>query len=110
MCADYVGKAADYALGPRGDIIEALDYRLLGRKVRQSHEAGINGLSGVSGILTTNGGITFTGDGAYNVVELERTDIVVCRDRWHIGETRSQQRRFYARQYVITSRNDFVFT
>ena len=73
----YGWAGADYGLWSKG-VIEAIDYQT--GKVRWTHELG-KGWPG-SGILTTNSGLTFTGDTMGNFLAL---DSGTGKTLWHAG-------------------------
>ena len=69
---------ADYGVWGKG-VLEAIDYQT--GKIRWSHELGPNG-SG-AGVLTTDSGLTFTGDAQGNVMALryQRRQDALARGR-----------------------------
>ncbi len=97
---------ADYGVWGKG-LIEAIDYRT--GKIRWSHELGPGG-SG-AGVLTTDSGLTFTGDSHGNVLALRTTD---GKTLWHAGAGATMQSspityELDGRQYVITSSGGVMF-
>ena len=74
---DYGWAGGDYGLWGKG-VIEAIDYQT--GKIRWSHETGPGG-SG-SGVLTTDSGLTFTGDAHGNFLALDTKD---GKTLWHAG-------------------------
>jgi alcohol dehydrogenase (cytochrome c) len=73
----YGWAGADYSLWGKG-VIEAIDYQT--GKIRWSHELGPGGAS--SGVLTTDSGLTFTGDTHGNFLALNTAD---GKTLWHAG-------------------------
>ncbi|QHN03518.1 acido-empty-quinoprotein group A [Granulicella sp. WH15] len=73
----YGWAGADYSLWSKG-VIEAIDYQT--GKIRWSHDLG-EGRSG-AGILTTDSGLTFTGDNNGNFLAL---DTSTGKTLWHAG-------------------------
>ena len=97
---------ADYGVWGKGTL-EAIDYQT--GKIRWTHELGPNG-SG-AGVLTTESGLIFTGDGQGNVMALRTTD---GKTLWHAGQGQSMQSspvtyELDGRQYVITSGGGVMF-
>jgi alcohol dehydrogenase (cytochrome c) len=74
---NYGWAGADYGLWGKG-VIEAIDYQT--GKIRWSHEVGRGG-SG-AGVLTTDSGLTFTGDAYGNVLALDTSN---GKTLWHAG-------------------------
>jgi alcohol dehydrogenase (cytochrome c) len=102
----YGWAGADYGVWGKG-VLEAIDYQT--GKIRWSHELGPGG-SG-AGVLTTDSGLTFTGDAHGNVMALDTTD---GKTLWHAGtgshmETSPITYELDDRQYVVTSSGSVVF-
>jgi alcohol dehydrogenase (cytochrome c) len=102
----YGWAGADYGLWGKG-VIEAIDYQT--GKIRWSHELGPDG-SG-SGVLTTDSGLTFTGDAGGNFLALNTSD---GRTLWHAGsgahiESSPITYELDDRQYVLTSSGGVLF-
>jgi alcohol dehydrogenase (cytochrome c) len=97
---------ADYGVWGKG-ILEAIDYQT--GKIRWSHELGPGG-SG-AGVLTTDSGLTFTGDALGNVLALDTSN---GKTLWHAGTSRGMQSSPIAyeldgHEYVLTSSGGVVF-
>ena len=73
---EYGWAGADYGVWSKG-VLEAIDYRT--GKLRWSHELGRRAGSGV---LTTDGGVTFSGDADGNFLGL---DTATGKTLWHAG-------------------------
>ncbi len=102
----YGWAGADYGVWGKG-VIEAIDYQ--NGKVRWSHELG-QGVSG-AGVLTTDSGLTFTGDAMGNFLALDSSD---GKTLWHAGSGSKIQSspityELDGRQYVITSSGSVLF-
>jgi alcohol dehydrogenase (cytochrome c) len=102
----YGWAGADYGLWGKG-VIEAIDYQT--GKLRWTHEVGQGG-SG-AGVLTTDSGLTFTGDATGNFLAL---DSAVGRTLWHAGSgahivSSPITYELDGRQYVITSSGGVLF-
>ncbi|GAC1357381.1 MAG: methanol/ethanol family PQQ-dependent dehydrogenase [Acidobacteriaceae bacterium] len=102
----YGWAGADYSLWGKG-VLEAIDYET--GKIRWSHELGSGG-SG-AGVLTTDSGLTFTGDAFGNVLALDTRD---GRTLWHAGAGSPMQSSPIAyqldgREYVMTSSGGVLF-
>src|SRR6185437_107887 len=101
----YGWAGADYGLWGKG-VIEAIDYQT--GKIRWRHELGRP--SG-AGVLTTNSGLTFTGDGYGNFMALDTSD---GKTLWHstTGAPMQSSPTTYeldGRQYVLTSSGGTMF-
>lgn len=104
---DYGWAGADYGLWGKG-VIEAIDYQT--GKIRWSHDVGRGG-SG-AGVLTTESGITITGDSSGNVLALNTAD---GKTLWHVGmgvgmQSSPMTYELDGRQYIQTSGGNVVFT
>ena len=102
----YGWAGADYGVWGKG-VLEAIDYQT--GKIRWSHELGPGG-SG-AGILTTDSGLTFTGDAHGNVLALNTAD---GRTLWHAGLGASMQSSpitymLDGRQYFLTGSGGVLF-
>ncbi|PYX29012.1 MAG: acido-empty-quinoprotein group A [Acidobacteria bacterium] len=102
----YGWAGADYDVWGKG-VIEAIDYQT--GKIRWSHELGPRG-SG-AGVLTTDTGITFTGDAMGNFLALDSSD---GKTLWHAGSgARTQSSpityQLDGQQYVLTSSGGVMF-
>ena len=103
---DYGWAGADYDLWGKG-VIEAIDYQT--GKIRWSHDVGDGG-SG-AGVLTTDSGLTFTGDANGNVLALATSD---GKTLWHAqtgGSIESSPIAYEldGREYLITSSGGVLF-
>ncbi len=103
----YGWAGADYGLWGKG-VIEAIDYQT--GKIRWSHEVGADG-SG-AGVMTTDSGLTFTGDGYGNVLALETSS---GKTLWHAGTGPPMQSspisyELDGRQYIVTSSGGVLFS
>ena len=103
---DYGWAGADYGLWGKG-VIEAIDYQT--GKIRWSHEVGEGG-SG-AGVLTTDSGLTFTGDAYGNVLAL---NTATGKTLWHAGTGAAMQSspityEIDHRQYTLTSSGSVLF-
>ncbi len=97
---------ADYGVWGKG-VLEAIDYQT--GKIRWRHELGPGG-SG-AGVLTTDSGLTFTGDALGNFLALETK---TGKTLWHAGsgghiESSPITYELDGRQYVITSSGGVLF-
>ena len=102
----YGWAGADYGLWGKG-VIEAIDYQT--GKIRWSHDVGHGG-SG-AGVLTTESGVTFTGDSAGNILALNTSD---GKTLWHAGtgspiQTSPSTYELDGRQYVLTGSGSVLF-
>ena len=102
----YGWAGADYSVWGKG-VIEAIDYKT--GELRWTHEVG-EGTSG-SGVLTTESGVTFTGDAAGNFLALETS---TGKTLWHAGSGAHIQSspisyEVDGRQYVVTSSGGVLF-
>ncbi len=97
---------ADYGVWGKG-VLDAIDYQT--GQIRWSHELGPNG-SG-AGVLTTDSGLTFTGDAEGNILALDTSD---GKTLWHAGSGAGMQSspityQLDGRQYVVTSSGGVLF-
>jgi len=102
----YGWAGADYDVWGKG-VIEAIDYQT--GKIRWSHELGPEG-SG-AGVLTTDSGLTFTGDAMGNFLALDSSD---GKTLWHAGSGSHIQSspityELDGRQYLLTSSGGVLF-
>ena len=102
----YGWAGADYGLWGKG-LIEAIDYQT--GKIRWTHEVGPYG-SG-AGVLTTDSGLTITGDSTGNVLALDTTD---GKTLWHAGTGAGMQSspityKLDGRQYIMTGNGGVLF-
>jgi alcohol dehydrogenase (cytochrome c) len=102
----YGWAGADYGLWGKG-VLEAIDYQT--GKIRWSHELGPGG-SG-AGVLTTDSGITFTGDAAGNFLVLDTSS---GKTLWHAGSgarigSSPITYELDGRQYLLTSAGSVLF-
>jgi alcohol dehydrogenase (cytochrome c) len=102
----YGWAGADYGLWGKG-IIEAIDYQ--SGKIRWSHEVGSGGAG--AGVLTTDSGLTFTGDSTGNILALATSD---GKTLWHSGTGAQMQTspityELDGRQYVVTGSGGVMF-
>ena len=101
----YGWAGADYDVWGTG-VIEAIDYQT--GKIRWSHELGSE--SG-AGVLTTDSGLTFTGDGMGNFLALDSSD---GKTLWHAGSgshivSSPITYELDGRQYLLTSSGGVLF-
>src|ERR1700730_3312476 len=102
----YGWAGADYGVWGKG-VIDAIDYQT--GKIRWSHELGPDG-SG-AGVLTTDSGLTFTGDAMGNFLALDSSN---GKTLWHAGSGSHIQSspityELDGRQYVLTSSGGVMF-
>jgi len=102
----YGWAGADYSVWGKG-VIEAIDYQT--GKIRWSHELGPEG-SG-AGVLTTDSGLTFTGDALGNFLALDSHD---GKTLWHAGSgskivSSPITYELDHRQYLLTSSGGVLF-
>ncbi|WP_263359234.1 acido-empty-quinoprotein group A [Acidicapsa ligni] len=103
---NYGWAGADYGVWGKG-VIEAIDYQT--GKIRWSHELGDGG-SG-AGVMTTDSGLTITGDGAGNVLALDTSN---GKTLWHAGTGSGMQSspisyELDGRQYIMTGNGGVLF-
>src|SRR6201994_2867162 len=103
---NYGWAGADYGVWSKG-VIEAIDYQT--GKIRWTHEVGRGG-SG-AGVLTTDAGVTFTGDSTGNMLVLSTAD---GKTLWHAGLGSPMQSspttyELDGRQFVLTSSGSLLF-
>ena len=101
----YGWAGADYGVWGKG-VIEAIDYQT--GKIRWSHELGPE--SG-AGVLTTDSGLTFTGDAHGNFLALDSSN---GKTLWHAGSgayivSSAISYELDGRQYVLTSSGGVLF-
>jgi alcohol dehydrogenase (cytochrome c) len=102
----YGWAGADYGLWGKG-VLEAIDYQT--GNIRWSHDVGRGG-SG-AGVLTTDSGLTITGDGTGNMLVLRTSD---GKTLWHAGTGSSIESspityELDGRQYIVTSSGSVLF-
>jgi alcohol dehydrogenase (cytochrome c) len=102
----YGWAGADYDVWGKG-VIEAIDYQT--GKMRWSHELGPEG-SG-AGVLTTDSGLTFTGDAQGNFLALDSSN---GKTLWHAGSgsqilSSPITYELDGRQFVLTSSGGVMF-
>ncbi len=103
---NYGWAGADYGLWGKG-VIEAIDYQT--GKIRWSHQVGAGG-SG-AGVLTTDAGLTFTGDSTGDILALATSD---GRTLWHAQTGAPMQTSpitylLDGRQYVLAGSGGVMF-
>ncbi|MBV9267915.1 MAG: acido-empty-quinoprotein group A, partial [Acidobacteriaceae bacterium] len=97
---------ADYDVWKKG-VLEAIDYQT--GKIRWAHELGEGHIG--AGVLTTDSGVTFTGDTEGNFLAVETA---TGKTLWHAGsgahiESSPISYALDGRQYVVTSSGDVLF-
>jgi alcohol dehydrogenase (cytochrome c) len=102
----YGWAGADYSVWGIG-VLEAIDYQT--GKIRWSHELGPGG-SG-AGVLTTDSGLTFSGDAMGNFLAVESSN---GKTLWHAGSgsqihSSPISYELDGRQYVVTSSGGVLF-
>ena len=102
----YGWAGADYGLWGKA-VLEAIDYQT--GKILWSHELGQGG-SG-AGVLTTDSGLTFTGDAEGNILALTTSD---GKTLWHAGTGSPMQTspityELDGRQYVVSGSGGVLF-
>jgi alcohol dehydrogenase (cytochrome c) len=103
---EYGWAGADFGLWSKS-VIEAIDYQT--GKIRWSHEVGQGG-SG-AGVLTTDSGLTFTGDSTGNILALDTRN---GKTLWHAGTGAPMQTSpitydLDGRQYLVTGSGGVMF-
>lgn len=98
---------ADYGLWGKG-VLEAIDYQT--GKIRWTHDLGPGGAG--AGVLTTDSGLTITGDAEGNVLALDTRD---GKTLWHAGEGKPMESspicyELDGREYFMTSASGVLFT
>ena len=101
----YGWAGADYSVWSKEEI-DAIDYQT--GKIKWSHEVGGDARTGV---LTTDSGLTFTGDHAGNVLALDTSN---GKTLWHAGtgvhmETSPITYELDGRQYLVTGSGAVIF-
>ena len=102
----YGWAGADYGVWGKA-VLEAIDYQT--GKIRWTHELGPGGAG--AGVLTTDSGLTFTGDAHGNFLALTTAD---GKTLWHAGtgahmETSPITYELDGRQYILTSSGGVLF-
>ncbi|HLH33189.1 MAG TPA: acido-empty-quinoprotein group A [Alloacidobacterium sp.] len=103
---DYGWAGADYGLWGKG-VLEAIDYQT--GKIRWKHELGPEGAG--SGVLTTDSGLTFTGDAHGNFLALDTSN---GKTLWHAGAgahiaSSPITYELDGQQYLLTSGGSVLF-
>jgi alcohol dehydrogenase (cytochrome c) len=103
---EYGWAGADFGLWSKS-VIEAIDYQT--GKIRWTHEVGQGG-SG-AGVLTTDSGLTFTGDSTGNILALDTRN---GKTLWHAGTGAPMQTspityELDGRQYLVTGSGGVMF-
>jgi alcohol dehydrogenase (cytochrome c) len=101
----YGWAGADYDVWGKG-VIEAIDYQT--GKIRWTHEIGDDAQGGV---LTTDSGLTFTGDDPGNILALDTSN---GKTLWHAGSGATMKSspityELDGRQYVVTGSGGVLF-
>jgi alcohol dehydrogenase (cytochrome c) len=102
----YGWAGADYGVWSKS-VLEAIDYQT--GKIRWSHELGPNGAG--AGVLTTEAGLTFTGDSQGNALALRTSD---GKTLWHAGLGGQMQNspityELDGRQYLVAAGGGVLF-
>jgi alcohol dehydrogenase (cytochrome c) len=102
----YGWAGADYGVWAKG-VIDAIDYQT--GKIRWSHELGPGG--SLAGVLTTDSGLTFTGDAHGNFLALDSSD---GKTLWHAGSggrihSSPMTYQLDGRQYILISSGGVMF-
>ena len=102
----YGWAGADYGLWGKG-VIDAIDYQT--GKIRWAHD--LSGYGSGAGVLTTDSGLTITGDGSGNVLALDTSD---GKTLWHAGtgggmESSPITYELDGRQYILTGSGSLLF-
>ena len=102
----YGWAGADYGVWGKG-LLEAIDYQT--GKIRWTHELGEGGAG--AGVLTTDSGLTFTGDAYGNILALDTAD---GKTRWHAGTGSPMQTspityELDGKQYVVSGSGNVMF-
>jgi alcohol dehydrogenase (cytochrome c) len=102
----YGWAGADYGLWGKGEL-RAIDYQT--GKIRWAHELGPGGAG--AGVLTTDSGLTFTGDGRGNMLVLDTSN---GKTLWHAGLGAGMQSSpitymLDGHQYVLTGAGGVLF-
>jgi alcohol dehydrogenase (cytochrome c) len=102
----YGWAGADYDVWGKG-VLEAIDYQT--GRIRWTHELGPHGSA--AGVLTTDSGLTFTGDAMGNFLALDSAD---GKTLWHAGSGSHiagspTTYEIDGRQYVLTSSGSVLF-
>ena len=97
---------ADYGVWGKG-LLEAIDYKT--GRIRWTHDLGPGGSD--AGVLTTQSGLTFTGDSLGNLLALRTSD---GKTLWHAGtgahmDTSPISYELDGRQYVVTGSGGVLF-
>jgi alcohol dehydrogenase (cytochrome c) len=102
----YGWAGADYGVWGKA-VLEAIDYQT--GKIRWTHELGVDEAG--SGVLSTDSGLTFTGDARGNFLALDSSD---GKTLWHAGSgsrivSSPITYELDGRQYLVTSSGGVVF-